>query len=136
MVNIGAVWDWSKNLLLSGKQSPAKILFLVNFREFFLANFTSCSRSRTISVLLPQKLKAVYFYCYFLRKRSENNLYKIFLHFSKKCEVMGKNSSLLFFQPCFVFDFGRKKHVQNLVSRDFSEKSGENSLLDLDLKSF
>ena len=78
----------AKIYCLSGKQSPARIPFLVNFRELFLANFTSCYRSRTISILLTftlkkksertcfhfsKKLKAVY-YCHFPRKMGENNL--------------------------------------------------------------
>ena len=56
--------------------------------------------------------------------------------FHKNVRSWGKIQVYSFFNHVLCLILEEKKHVQNLVSRDFSEKSGENSLLDLDLKSF
>ena len=137
----------AKIYCLSGKQSPARIPFLVNFRELFLANFTSCYRSRTISILLTftskKKVKGLVFtfqrswkLCItaISREKWVKTTFKICSSIFYSVRSWGKNQ--VYISLNHVLGLILEKLVKNFVSPDFLEKSGEISLLDLDLKSF
>ena len=89
LIQLGA---GAKIYCLSGKQSPARIPFLVRifsrkFRFLFPISdnfyFTSTSKkNERIWFHFLKKLKDVYFFCHFSRKSSENSLQNMSLHFS------------------------------------------------------